>query len=62
MTGTFKVIEPGKVEFELTLKMELDSWIALANIVEDKWPGYDFRRLIQDMVRQAKESFYPKEP
>lgn len=57
MTGSFAVLEPGKIEMVLSVTMKLEDWIRLQKLIDcSVWPGSDFARRINDMIAY----FYPE--
>ena len=61
MRADFTVINPEKIEMELTITMSLGQWIKLQDELPDEWPACDLNSKIDDMIRQAEAHFYPKQ-
>jgi len=66
MIAKMTAVDPGKIEFEVTIRLSLAGWEALReHIVGSKgseWVHYpmgDIVRAIPDMVRQAETVFEP---
>ncbi len=58
MTGRFEVLEPGKIEMELSVTMKLEEWCMLKKLIDcSMWPGSEFIRQINDMIIQAEKHF-----
>jgi hypothetical protein len=60
MLNTFKVEEPGKIKFTLTMTMTLDEWKELAGQLQRQWPSSQLSDEISSMSSQANCTFYPK--
>lgn len=59
MTSSFEVLNPGEMEMKLTMTMKLKNWEELQSQLAYLWPSSDLSYQIRDMVKQAKQSFYP---
>ena len=57
MKALIKIVNPDKVEMSLTLSMTLEYWKVLRCQLEDKWPGWQLKGVITDMVIKAQEQF-----
>ena len=57
MKALIKIVDPDKVEMSLTLTMTLGAWEVLRNQVEGKWPGWQFKALVNDMIEKAQKQF-----
>ena len=62
MEANFAVTNPDEIEIELTVKMTLRNWKKLKGCLKDSYPGWDFSRIITDMISQADKHFYPTQP
>ena len=62
MKGSFTTESPDKIHFTLTLTAELNEWERLReHLAPERWPDFELRRIIDDVVSQAKDRFYPKQ-
>ena len=57
MKALIKIVDPDKVEMSLTLTMTLGAWEILQNQVEGKWPGWQVKAVIDDMIAKAQKQF-----
>ena len=57
MKALIKIVDPDKVEMSLTLTMTLGAWEKLQNQVEGKWPGWQVKAVIDDMIAKAQKQF-----
>ena len=66
MDGTFKVQEPEKVNFTVTLTMPLEEWQSVAKQFKKNdsgyvtWPASEFVSLVCDMEASAMKDFGEK--
>ena len=58
MERSFRAINPGKIEMELTMRMSLKDWINLQEQLSTRHPSWDLSNQIQDMIAHAKKHFY----
>jgi hypothetical protein len=49
----FRATTANDVEFSMTVVMPLKKWVELCDVIEDKWPGWEMRAAISQMVREA---------
>ena len=57
MKALIKIVDPDSVKMSLTLTMTLGAWEELQNQVEGKWPGWQFKALVNDMIEKAQKQF-----
>ena len=57
MKALIKIVDPDKVEMSLTLSMPLEAWKVLRCQLEDKWPGWQLKEVITNMVIKAQTQF-----
>lgn len=60
MKAVFEATKPDDIQFSMTIAMSLKDWKELRERVDEKWPGWDFRSKITDMIMQAERQFYPR--
>ena len=58
--AAFRVMDPEKIEFEMTVSMSLGNWKLIRKELSESWPSAELGCLIQDMLWQAEKKFYPK--
>jgi len=58
--ATFRIQNPDEVMATVTVSMPIKQWRELRGQLSDKWPSWDFARVIGDAIRQAEETFYAK--
>lgn len=52
--------KPDEIEFTLKVTMTLKHWKELRDAIDDKWPGWDFKRQITEMIWAADKTFVPE--
>jgi hypothetical protein len=62
MKGSFRLENPGDMDATLTLTMPVDKWKRLIDCIDDKWPGWEFRGVVADMVNAAWKAYYADTP
>lgn len=58
MKGTFELGKPDELEATITLTAKVSEWKALKTQLEDKWPAYDLRGVLRDLIGQAEKVFW----
>jgi len=59
MKTILKVVNPDKIEMELTITMPLSDWIDLDSQLSESWPSSELSHQITLMVIKAKKHFIP---
>jgi hypothetical protein len=59
MKTTLYVTKPDEIEFTLQVTMSLEKWKSLRDAIGEKWPGWEFRSKITDMILAAQKEFRP---
>lgn len=54
MRATGEILNPGKVEVELTFTLPLEEWEAIAEQMGSKWPAWKFTEAITSVARQLR--------
>lgn len=62
MKSTFKLDNVDEMQATMTLTMPVKEWRALRKSVKSEWPGFDFTRQIDDLIRAAEGHFYTSTP
>lgn len=57
MRATFRATNSSDVEFSMTIVMPLKKWVELCDAITDKWPGWEFRAAISQMVSDADRAY-----
>ena len=61
MQTTYKVKDPDKIEFTLTITMSLKDWKELQSQLATNWPSSMLSRDISDVTAKAQKVFYAEE-
>ena len=56
------VTNPNEVVYEIRVSMPLKHWRELMKQLPTEWPSSDLSMKLRDVIRQAEQTFYPKEP
>lgn len=57
MQAEFKLLDTDEMEAEMTITMTIAKWKKLREVIEHKWPGWEFSNLIGKLVAHATKIY-----
>jgi hypothetical protein len=58
MKGSFKLLEPRKMQATVTLTMPIEDWVVLSGQLNTYWPSSDLNMVIRKLVTEAERTFW----